>query len=96
MFLSYQSLILASKKRLEDTLLRRLGNCFEAYEQFPFEQRFEQFKTKKKYFIEDKTDEEVVTIYHEFIFYHFVLWNHLVPKISKSELLEYFNKRINE
>jgi hypothetical protein len=81
---------------LEEVIRRRLANCFEAYEHFPFEQRFEQFKTKKKYFLEGKNDEEVVVIYHEFIFYHFVLWNHLVPKIPKSELLEYFYKRINE
>ena len=53
-------LILASKqKKMEDTLLRRLGNCFEAYEHLPFQQRFEYFKTKEKYFLENKTNEEV-------------------------------------
>ena len=44
---------------MEDTLLRRLGNCFEAYEHLPFQQRFEHFKTKEKYFLENKTNEEV-------------------------------------
>jgi hypothetical protein len=87
---------ISQNKRLEETLLRRLGNCFEAYQQFPIDHRFERFKSKKQYFLEEKSDAEQMKIYHEFVFYHFVLWHHLVPKISKTEILEYYYRRKNE
>ena len=81
---------------MKESLLSRLGNCYDAYEQFPINHRFDQFKAKKQYFLEGMTDAEQIKIYHEFVFYHFVLWNHLVPKMSKGEILEYYYKRKNE
>lgn len=81
---------------MKESLLSRLGNCFDAYQQFPINHRFDQFKAKKQYFLEGMTDAEQMKIYHEFVFYHFVLWHHLVPKMSKGEILEYYYMRKNE
>ena len=81
---------------LDKSILKRLANSYEAYEHFPFVERFDQFKSKKMYFLEEMTDAEQMKIYHEFVFYHFVYWNHLVPKLSKSELLSYYYKRKND
>ena len=81
---------------LDKSILKRLANSYEAYEHFPFVERFDQFKSKKRYFLEGMNDEEVMNLYHEFVFYQFAYWNHLVPKLSKSELLAYYYKRKND
>ena len=75
---------------------RLLRNCFDAYLQFPFEQRFECFKSVKKYFLEDRTNKEVDRIYREFVFFHFVTYHGLYPQFTKEEILLYFHERKNE
>ena len=82
-----------SKKTLHKSKLRVLANCYDAHEYFPFNERFESFKSKKRYFLEGMNDEEVMNLYHNFIFFHFTMWNKIYPKISKEEIMEYYERR---
>jgi hypothetical protein len=78
---------------LDKSILKRLANSYEAYEHFPFVDRFDQFKSRKMYFLEGMNDEEIMKLYHNFIFFHFTLWNKIYPKISKQDITEYYERR---
>jgi hypothetical protein len=78
---------------LEKGILRQLENCYEAYLYFPFKQRLNRFKEKKWYFLEGYSEDEILGIYHQFIFFHFALWHKIYPKVSKKEILEYYERR---
>ena len=82
-----------SKKILHKSKLRVLANCYDAHEYFPFNERFEAFKTKKSYFLSGMDDKEIRLIFLEFIFFHFALKNKIYPELSKGEILNYYDKR---
>ncbi len=81
---------------MDDEMKKKLDNSYEAYEYFPFNQRFEAFKLKKEYFLFGLSEDEVKIEFHQFIFFHFVISHRLYPKLSKIELLNYYHKRKNE
>ena len=73
-----------SKKTLHKSKLKVLANCYDAHEYFPFNERFESFKSKKRYFLTGMDDEEIRLIFLEFIFFHFAVKNKIYPELSKD------------
>jgi hypothetical protein len=73
--------------------LRVLANCYEAHRYFAFKSRFEAFKTKKRYFLTGMDDEEIRLIFLEFIFFRLAVKNKIYPKVSKDEILNYYDRR---
>jgi hypothetical protein len=84
---------ISQKSNLKQSILRRLANCFEAYEYFPFNARYNRFKEKKKYFLEGLDEGQVSEIYHQFVFYHFVQSHKLNFVLRKKDIINYFNGR---
>ena len=84
---------ISQKSILKQSILRRLANCFEAYEHFPFDARYNRFKEKKKYFLERFDEGQVSEIYHLFVFYHFVQSHKLNFILRKKDIINYFNGR---
>ena len=82
-----------SKKTLHKSKLRVLANCYDAHEYFPFNERFEAFKSKKSYFLSGMDDKEIRLIFLEFIFFHFAVKNKIYPELSKGEILNYYDDR---
>ena len=82
-----------SKKTLHKSKLSVLANCFDVHQYFAFKERFEAFKTKKSYFLSEMDDEEIRLIFLEFIFFHFAMKNKIYPKVSKGEILNYYDRR---
>ena len=82
-----------SKKTLHKSKLKVLANCYDAHEYFPFNERFEAFKSKKSYFLSGMDDEEIRLIFLEFIFFHFAVKNKIYPQVSKGEIFNYYDKR---
>jgi hypothetical protein len=85
-----------SKKTLHKSKLRVLANCYDAHEYFSFNERFESFKSKKRYFLTGMDDEEIRIIFLEFIFFHFAVKNKIYPELSKGEILNYYDDRKSE
>ena len=82
-----------SKKTLHKSILRVLANCYDAHQYFAFKERFEAFKTKKSYFLSGMDDKEIRLIFLEFIFFRFAVKNKIYPKLSKGEILNYYDDR---
>ena len=82
-----------SKKILHKSKLRVLANCYDAHQHFAFNERFESFKSKKRYFLAGMDDEEIRLIFLEFIFFHFAVKNKIYPKLSRGEILNYYDDR---
>jgi hypothetical protein len=87
-------LILA--KNMYKSISRRLDNCFDAHEYFPYNERYESFKLKKRYFLTGMDDDEIQLIFFEFVFFHFAVKNKIYPKLSKCEILNYYDERKSE
>ena len=73
-----------SKKTLHKSKLKVLANCYDAHEYFPFNERFEAFKSKKSYFLSGMDDKEIRLIFLEFIFFHFDVKNKIYPELYKG------------
>jgi len=78
---------------LHKSKLRVLANCYDAHQYFAFKERFEAFKTKKRYFLTGMDDEEIRLIFLEFIFFRLAVKNKIYPKVSKDEILNYYDRR---
>ena len=78
---------------MNQSIIKELENCFGAYEYFPFIERFDQFKSKKMYFLEGLNEKEIMNIYHHFIIFHYALSHKIYPKVSKQEIIEYYERR---
>ena len=83
----------AKKTPVNKSILRRLANSYEAYERFPFEQRYKRFRETKEYFLENMQEDEIMTKFHLFVFFHFASSHKAYPKISKQEIIEYYERR---
>jgi hypothetical protein len=78
---------------LEKGILRELENCYEAYLYFPFNQRFNRFKEKKWYFLEGLSPDLIEKEYHLFVFFQYASFHKVYPKVSKKEIIEYYERR---
>jgi hypothetical protein len=78
---------------VNQSILKGLGNCYIAYQLYPFKERYNRFKEKKWFFLEDLSEDKIHEEYHQFIFFHFALWHKIYPKVSKQEILEYYERR---
>jgi hypothetical protein len=76
---------------LDKSILKRLGDCYIAYQLFPFQERYNRFKEKKRYFLEGIVDVE--SEFHRYVFFHYAMFHRLYPKISKEEIIEYYERR---
>jgi hypothetical protein len=54
--------------KVNQSILEGLANCYESYEHNTFIDRFDQFKSKKIYFLEGINNEEEMNLYHQSIY----------------------------
>jgi hypothetical protein len=78
---------------VNQSILKRLGDCYIAYQLYPFKERYNRFKEKKWYFLEGLNDDQIDKKYHQYIFFHFALWHKIYPQVSKQEIIEYYVRR---
>ena len=81
---------------LDKSILKRLGDCYIAYQLFPFTERYNRFKEKKRYFLEGLSQDQINSEYHKFIFFHYASFNKVYPKVSKQEIIKYYERRKSE
>ena len=74
---------------LDKSILKRLGDCYIAYQLFPFKERYNRFIEKKWYFLENLNQDQIDEEYHKFIFFHYASFHKVYPKISKQEIIRY-------
>jgi hypothetical protein len=71
----------------KDRFLNELLNVNYSFNYFEFDELFEKWKEKKKYFIEQKEESEIRFIYECFIFYHYCVYNQIVLDfIDKNDI----------
>jgi len=81
---------------LDKSILKRLGDCYVSYQLFPFKERYDRFKDKKRYFLEGLCEDQIDEEYHQFIFFHFALAHKVYPKVSKQDIIKYYERRKSE
>lgn len=81
---------------LDMSILKRLGDCYIAYQLFPFKERYNCFRENKYYFLEGLSQEQIYEEYHKFIFFHFAAFHKVYPKVSKKEIIKYYERRKSE
>jgi len=80
----------------KDSLLNELLNVNYSYNYFEFDDLYEKWKEKKKYFIEQKEESEIRHIYECFIFYHYCVFNEIVLDFIDKNDINYIVKMKNE
>lgn len=81
---------------LDKSILKRLGDCYIAYQLFPFEERYYRFREKKWYFLEMLNQDQIYLEYHKFIFFQYASLHKVYPKVSKQEIIKYYDRRKSE
>lgn len=81
---------------LDKSILKRLGDCYIAYQLFPFTERYNRFREKKWYFLEGLNQDQIDSEYHKFIFFHYASFHKVYPKLSKQEIIRYYEQRKSE
>lgn len=80
----------------QESIKKKLDDCYEAYQLCLLEKRYDCFLEKKKYFLEGMTEIEIDMTYHYFLFFHYAFWHKIYPKVSKQEILKYYERRKSE
>lgn len=81
---------------IQESIKRELDDCYEEYQLCLLEKRYDRFKEKKKYFLEEMSEIEIDKTYHYFLFFHYALWHKIYPKVSKQEIIKYYEHRKSE
>lgn len=81
---------------IKESIKRKLDDCYEAYQLCLYEKRYDRFKEKKKYFLEGLSEMEIEKVYRHFLFFHYALWHKVYPKVSKEEIIKYYEQRKSE